>query len=222
MNTTQLDIIRRVSGPFNLNTYVLACKNTREAIIIDPGGPAESLMALVKGKGLIPLRILNTHGHADPFFSTHFFKNEFPVPSCLHGDDDDFFRDPDVREKTRKAVGLPPPYPADVRLAHGDVIRFGETTLTVIHTPGHTPGSSCFLCEGHLFTGDAIFVGEAGRTDLPGGNLPLLIDSIKTRIMPLDKKTMIHPGHHHGEEFESTLEKEMTENIYITDFILGS
>ncbi len=221
MKTINTDIIRRVSGPFNLNTYVLVCKNTREAVIIDPGGETDSLIFLMREKNLIPLRILNTHGHADSYFSTQAFKKEFPVPSCLHGDDDDFFRDPDVREKTRKAVGLPPPYPADIRLAHGDEIRFGETGLAVIHTPGHTPGSSCFLCEGHLFTGDAIFVGEAGRTDLPGGNLPQLIESIKTRIMPLDLQTIIHPGHHHGEEFESTLEKEMTENIYITDFILG-
>ena len=220
MNTSFLEIIRRVSGPFNLNTYVLSCKNTREAVIIDPGGETDSLISLMREKSLIPLRILSTHGHTDQVFSTPVFKKEFPVPSCLHGADDDFFRDPDVREKTKKAVGLPPPYPADIRLSHGDEIRFGEIFLMVIHTPGHTPGSSCFLCEGHLFTGDAIFVGEAGRTDLPGGNLPQLIDSIKTRIMPLDKKTIIHPGHHHGQEFESTLEKEMTENIYITDFIL--
>ncbi|MFA5902341.1 MAG: MBL fold metallo-hydrolase [Desulfobacula sp.] len=220
MTTIQSDIIRRVSGPFNLNTYVLVCKKTRAALIIDPGGPAEALAALVREKDLAPLRILNTHGHADQVFSTPSFKQDFDIPSCLHGDDDDFFRDPDVREKTRKAVGLPPPYTADIRLAHGDMIRFGKIFLTVIHTPGHTPGSVCFLCEGHLFTGDAIFVGEAGRTDLPGGNLPLLIESIQTRIMTLDLHTIIHPGHHQGEEFESTLEKEMKENIYITDFIL--
>ncbi len=217
-----MDIIRRVSGPFNLNTYVLICKNTRETVIIDPGGSTESILSLIKEKNLIPVRILNTHGHADQIFSTVSFKKMFPVPSCLHEADDDFFKDPEVREKTRKAVGLPPPYPADIRLAHGNVIRFGKCFLTVLHTPGHTPGSACFLCEEHLFTGDAIFVGEAGRTDLPGGNLPLLIESIKTRIIPLDKKTIIHPGHHHGEEFESTLEKEMAENIYITDFILNS
>jgi glyoxylase-like metal-dependent hydrolase (beta-lactamase superfamily II) len=216
----EMEMIRRVSGPYNLNTYVLACKKTREALIIDPGGPAEDLAALVREKGLKPLWILNTHGHADQVFSTPSFKQNFDIPSCLHGADDDFFRDPEVREKTRRAVGLPPPYPADVRLAHKDEIRFGKICLTVIHTPGHTPGSVCFLCQGRLFTGDAVFVGEAGRTDLPGGDLPRLIESIRVRILPLDKKTIIHPGHHHGQEFESTLEREMKENIYITDFIL--
>ncbi len=214
-----IEIIRRVSGPFNLNTYVLICKVSRESVIVDPGGPAQSLVALIRKKNIIPLRILNTHGHADPVFSTLSFKKEFTVPSCLHGDDDDFFKDRTVQEKTRKAVGLSPPYPADIRLADKDEIRFGKSCLTVIHTPGHTPGSACFLCEGRLFTGDAIFVGEAGRTDLPGGDLPRLIESIRNRIIPLDKKTVIHPGHHQGEEFESTLEREMTRNIYITDFI---
>ncbi len=214
------DMIRRVSGPYNLNTYFLVCKQTRESVIIDPGGSAKTLTTFIKEQKITPIKILNTHGHADQFFSTEEFKKTFPVPSCLHAEDDRFFKDPAVQEKTRNAVGLPPPYPADIELADKDVIEFGETNLAVIHTPGHTPGSICFLCEDHLFTGDAIFVGEAGRTDLPGGNLDQLIDSIKIRILPLDKKTIIHPGHHHGEEFESTIEREMKENIYITDFIL--
>lgn len=219
--TENMEIIRRVTGPYHLNTYVLICQTTQETIIIDPGGPARDLLSLIKEKGLRPLTILNTHGHADPVFSTLEFKGQYDIPSCIHGDDDDFFRDPDVREKTRNAVGLPPPYPADIRLKDQDEIWFGKNLLTVIHTPGHTPGSVCFLCRGRLFTGDAIFVGEAGRTDLPGGNLPQLIDSIQKRIIVLDKKTVIHPGHHHaGQDFESTIEREMKENIYITDFIL--
>ncbi|MBU1340687.1 MAG: MBL fold metallo-hydrolase [Proteobacteria bacterium] len=213
-------MIRKVSGPYNLDTYFLICKTTKKAVIIDPGGPANDMISFIRKLKILPVKILNTHGHADQFFSFETFKKTYPVPSCLHGRDDLFFRDPEVREKTRQAVGLPPPYPADIELVDQEVIFFGNSRLTVIHTPGHTPGSVCFLCEGNLFSGDAIFVGEAGRTDLPGGDLDLLIDSIKTRILPLDKKTIIHPGHHHGDEFESTLEKEIQQNIYITDFIL--
>ena len=98
---------------------------------------------------------------------------------------------------------------------------FGRSGVKVVHTPGHTPGSVCFLCEDHLFTGDAIFVGEAGRTDLPGGDLDQLIDSIRNRILPMDKDTVILPGHHHtGDAAHSTIGREMKENIYITDFIL--
>ncbi len=217
----QAEIIRRVSGPYNLNTYIITCKETRKAVIIDPGGQTESLLTFIGNENIIPVKILNTHGHADQFFSTEKFKKSYPIPSCLHKDDDTFFKDPDVQRKTKQAVGLPPPYPADIRLSDLDIVKFGNADLTVIHTPGHTPGSVCFLTEDHLFTGDALFVGEAGRTDLPGGNLDMLIHAIKNRILPLPKKTIIHPGHHHtGDDIQSTIEKEMKENIYITDFIL--
>ena len=218
---SQIQIIRRVTGPYNLNTYFLACKKTRKAVIIDPGSPADALVNFIGEQHIVPEKILNTHGHADQFFSMDDFKKQFDIPYGLHGADDSFFQNPDVQERTRKAVGLPPPYPADFCFQDNETICFGQAALKVIHTPGHTPGSVCFLCDDHLFTGDAVFVGEAGRTDLPGGDLPQLIESIKTRILPLDKKTMIHPGHHHtGDPAQSTLEQEMKTNIYITDFIL--
>ena len=217
----QVDIIRRVSGPYNLDTYFLVCGRTRKTIIIDPGAPVVEVIEFIREHDMVPDKILNTHGHPDQFFSTDEFKKVFPIPSCLHSADEAFFRDPDVRAKTKKAVGLTPPYPADVRLEHDDEISFGAAALTVIHTPGHTPGSACFLCGEHLFTGDTLFIGEGGRTDLPGGNLPELIESIRTRILPLGSRTIIHPGHHReGDPAHSTLEKEMKDNIYITDFIL--
>lgn len=214
-------MVQKMSGPYHLNTYFLICDQTRQSVIIDPGGSTKDILMVLEEQKIDPVRILNTHGHADQTFSTPIFKKAHSIPSCLHKADDLFFRDPKIREKTRKAVGLPPPYSADIQLKDGDKIFFGQTQLTVVHTPGHTPGSICFLCEDHLFTGDAIFVGEAGRTDLPGGNLEQLIDSIKNRILPMDKRTFIHPGHHHtGTAVWSTIEQEMKDNIYITDFIL--
>lgn len=216
-----IDIIRKASGPYHLNTYILVCSESRKAVIIDPGGTADQLSGFIAGEKLIPVRILMTHGHADQFFSMNQFKKIHQIPYCVHEEDDFFFKDVKVQEETRRMVGLPPPFPADIKLSDNDEICFGKGVIKTIHTPGHTPGSVCFLCENHLFTGDAIFVGEAGRVDLPGGNLDRLIDSIKTRILVLDKKSVIHPGHHHiGDPFESTIEKEMKNNIYITDLIL--
>lgn len=138
-------IISRVSGPHNLNTYFLVCKKTRKTIIIDPGGSTRSLIEFIQKENMVPEKIVNTHGHADQDFSTKTFKKHYPIPNCLHSADDIFFRDPIVREKMEKSVGLPPPYPAEIALTDKDVISFGQTFLSVIHTPGHTPGSVCFL-----------------------------------------------------------------------------
>lgn len=219
MRLTQM--LRRITGPYNLNTYFLVCRQSRQTVIIDPGGTAEDIADFIRENDLIPNKILLTHGHADQFFSMEAFKKIASIPYCLHGADDDFFKNPDVRAQTKRSVGLPAPYPADIRMSDGHTVAFGRCELAVIHTPGHTPGSICLLCEDHLFTGDAIFVGEAGRTDLPGGNLHYLIDSIRVKILPLDKKTVILPGHHHtGNPSWSTIEQEMKTNIYITDFIL--
>lgn len=213
--------LRRITGPYHLNTYFLVCKESRKAVIIDPGGTVEEIADFIRENEIIPDKVLLTHGHADQFFSMEAFKKIAGVPYCLHEADDDFFKDPEVRRKTKQSVGLPPPYPADIRMQDGDTVTFGCCELAVIHTPGHTPGSVCLLCEDHLFTGDAIFVGEAGRTDLPGGNLHCLIDSIRVKILPLDKNTVILPGHQRtGEPSRSTLAQEMKTNIYITDFIL--
>lgn len=217
----EIDILRRMSGPYNLDTYFLVCRQTGEAIIIDPGDDTRSVLGFIRKNKITPTKLVHTHGHADPFFSTKGFKQTHNIPSCLHVQDNLFFKDPDVRAETYRLVGLPPPYPADIELSHEDRICFGRESLSVIHTPGHTPGSVCFLWKNHLFTGDALFAGEAGRTDLPGGNLSQLISSIRDRIMVLDKKTIIHPGHHHaGSRTQTTLEKEIRDNIYITDFIL--
>ncbi|HCY84114.1 MAG TPA: MBL fold metallo-hydrolase [Desulfobacteraceae bacterium] len=212
---------RIMSGPYHLNTYVLVCEDTCQCLIIDPGGRAEDLAQYLNSRGLTPALVLLTHGHADQFFVCESFKMIWNIPYCLHRADDEFFRDPDVRTAIRNAVGLPPPHPADRPLDHGDQLRFGNQTASFIHTPGHTPGSSCILWKNRLFTGDTLFVGEAGRTDLPGGDLNTMISSIRDRILPLPPQTLIFPGHHHPGTAESTnLEREMAENIYITDFIL--
>jgi len=96
----------------------------------------------------------------------------------------------------------------------------GTLNIEVIHTPGHTPGSVCYLVGGNLFTGDTLFVGVAGRTDLIGGSLNTLIKSIEKKLIVLPKQTIVWPGHDYGESPTSTIGREMEGNPYITDFIL--
>lgn len=127
-----------------------------------------------------------------------------------------------VKEQSSKELGLPPPDPADKSLKDGEVLEVGSLGIEVIHTPGHTPGSVCFHVNGNLFTGDTLFVGAVGRTDLTGGSLDTLLESLEKRVIVLPKDTVIWPGHDYGETPTSTIGREIKENPYITDFILSS
>jgi glyoxylase-like metal-dependent hydrolase (beta-lactamase superfamily II) len=190
-------------------------------VIIDPAGDEDKLLGLIQTEGLRVKYILNTHGHADHVLGNQKLKGLLNVPVCMHEADDAFFSDPAVREKSSQELGLTPADPADIRLKDGDVLELGTLKIEVIHTPGHTPGSACYLIGENLFSGDTLFVGAAGRTDLIGGSLDTLIESIKKRLIVLPKQTVVWPGHDYGETPTSTIGREMEENPYITDFILG-
>ncbi|MCU0615045.1 MAG: MBL fold metallo-hydrolase, partial [Desulfobacterales bacterium] len=164
--------------------------------------------------------ILNTHGHADHVVANQKLKQIFSVPVCMHKADDAFFSDSNVRKITTKELGLPPPEPADILFKDEDIFKVGNLSIKVLHTPGHTPGSSCFLVGGNLFTGDTLFVGAVGRTDLTGGSLNTLLESLGKKIIPLPPETKIWPGHNYGDTPTSTIARETEENPYITYFLL--
>ena len=218
-------IIRQILiGVYDVNSYLVACPQTKEAVIIDPAGEEERLLSIIEQEGVNIKYILNTHGHTDHVMANQRLKKilseQGDVPVCMHEADVQFFSNPVIREKSAPELGLPPPEPADIQLKDGDTLKFGNLYIEVIHTPGHTPGSVCFLVEGNLFTGDTLFVGAAGRTDLSGGSLDTLIESLEKRVITLPKETIVWPGHDYGDTPTSTIGREMEENPYITDFIL--
>jgi glyoxylase-like metal-dependent hydrolase (beta-lactamase superfamily II) len=214
-------IVKQVKvGAFQVFTYIVACSETRKAVVIDPAGEEERLLSLIKEEAFIIEYILNTHGHADHLLANERLKEVLSIPTCMHELEIQFFSQKEVRELTAKELGLQPPGPADEALKDGDILKVGTIEIKVIHTPGHTPGSVCYLIEGNLFTGDTLFVGAAGRTDLTGGSLDMLLDSIEKKILTLPKETVLWPGHDYGDTPSSTLGREMEENVYITDFIL--
>ncbi|MFZ5797581.1 MAG: MBL fold metallo-hydrolase [Desulfobulbus sp.] len=224
MNTEQAhaDIARLVTGNFRVNTYLVSCRKTGEGVVIDPGGEPDRILAAIHSAGLTIKYILNTHGHADHRLANHDLREALKVPVCLHEDDDEFFARPEIRKISAKELGLSVRDRADVRLRDGDLLQVGELEFAIIHTPGHSPGSVCFLTAGNLFTGDTLFVGDVGRSDLTGGSFATLLQSIKERIITLPPETVVHPGHDYGETPTSTLAWELRENPYITDFILAS
>jgi glyoxylase-like metal-dependent hydrolase (beta-lactamase superfamily II) len=223
MNTMTQPIIRQLLvGPFAVFTYIVACPQTKQGVIIDPAGENEKILAALREEGIRVRYILNTHGHADHVLENEALKHAVSAPTCMHEADNRFFTSDAMKELSIKELGLPPAGAVENELRDGDLLEVGTLVIKVIHTPGHSPGSVCFYVEGNLFTGDTLFVGAAGRTDLTGGSLDTLIESIEKKILALPKDTVIWPGHDYGDTPASTIGREMEENPYITDFILDT
>lgn len=183
-----------IVGPLETNCYLFFCPETRECAVIDPGAEADQIFPLITHLNLRPVIILNTHGHVDHTGANAEIKDRYRVPIALHQNDL-----PLIEENIQLEFGLmlgarPTPRP-DRLLADGDEIRIGQTGLKVIHTPGHSPGSVCYYTHGILFSGDTLFCGGVGRTDLPGGSWKDLICSLRTRVMNFPDETVVLPGH---------------------------
>lgn len=212
-----LSIFIEPSGPQRVFTYLVACPESGEALLIDPGGPAPVLAKRLHQKGWRLSFIVNTHGHGDHMAGNGCWAGATGARVAIHRLDWEFFRNPERQAETR-AEGYPPLTRADLLLHDGQRLPLGKQQAQVLHTPGHTPGSICLYFPGHLFTGDTLFVGAAGRTDLPGGSISQLIASLEEKIMPLPDDTLIWPGHDYGETPTSTLGREKVNNPYLTDF----
>lgn len=208
---------RFVVGPLAVNAFIIGCEEKREAIIIDPAGSEDMLADYIKDSGLSLKYIINTHGHPDHTSGNERMKTLTGAPVLMHEEDDKLFRDPQV-SSVFKAWGLDPSPPADGYLSDGDEIVVGNLKFNIIHTPGHSPGSICLYGEGHILTGDTLFVGAVGRTDLPGGSMDTLIKSLKEKIFPLPDETIVLPGHDYGDAPKSTIGREKKTNPYLTEF----
>ena len=200
-------------GPFQTNAYILGCDETKEAVIIDPGFEADTILAKVDALGVKVVKILLTHGHVDHVSAVAAVKAATDAPVYIHEEDTDQYL---MAPKLGQYFGIQTedPPPPDHTVAEGDEVTFGKETLKVVHTPGHTPGGVCFLSEsaGIVVAGDTLFQRGIGRTDLPGGSMRTLFASIKDKIYALDDATRVLPGH--GPE--TTVGEEKTGNPFVT------
>lgn len=179
--------------------YLVGCEKTRRAMVIDPGADVERIVSVAQDERLSIELIVNTHGHGDHTGGNAALKERTAARVVLHAFDRVY-------------------YPAaDVFLSDESPLHLGEITLYVIHTPGHTPGGICLYAEGNLFTGDTLFVGDSGRTDLPGGHRMTLGASIR-RLMQLPDETVVWPGHNYGPMPSSTIGWEKRHNINAREY----
>jgi len=191
-----MQITTIIVGPFAVNCYLLVCPQTKEAVIIDPGDDAERLVNTLHEQRIQTIRALITHAHLDHIGGLSDLASEFAVDISLHPADHSLYqRLPDQGFRFGRHFQKPPTV---THLLHeGDWVSLGKTALRVIHTPGHTPGGICFLAEKDkiLFTGDTLFAGSIGRTDLEGGNESTLLHSIHSKLLSLPDDMVVYPGH---------------------------
>ena len=185
-----------VVGELGVNCYLLADSETKEGVVIDPGGEAERILAAVGNSGIRVLSVLNTHGHFDHIGGNRRVAEATGAKLSINREDEPFLTraSTSARMYGLKAEDSPPP---SSYLAEGDTVRFGRHEIRVIHIPGHSPGGSCFYLEkeGILISGDSLFADSIGRTDLPGGSQALLVSSIRAKILTLPEATRVFPGH---------------------------
>jgi len=194
--------------------YLVWCPRTKEALVIDPGGDEELILERIKEKGLILKYIVNTHGHGDHTHGNMKLKAFTGAEIIMHEEDDKMFNSPMGQEMSR-SFGFTPSPDADILAKDGDEIVVGDVSLKVIHTPGHSPGGICLYGGGHLFTGDTLFVGGIGRTDLPGASTSQFMQSIKEKLLTLPGETMVWPGHDYGMSPSSTINDERKTNPWL-------
>lgn len=207
-----MEIRQRPVGPFQMNAYLVFDPATKDAVVIDPGDEIDSLLTEIRQEKLKVHYILLTHGHIDHVAFAEDLHQELKVPMLLHPDDHQMAQ---AAPQQAAMFGLPPgPVPRiDGTLEAGQRVEAGTLWFEILHTPGHSPGSVTLVSEGLAFSGDVIFAGSIGRTDLPGGDLKTLLGSIWDKIVPLGKGCRLYPGHGPA----TTVEAEMRSNPFLQE-----
>ncbi len=198
-------------GPFSTNCYIVGAEAGGEGMIIDPGDKAGRILKRAEEHKLDIKLIVLTHGHIDHTGALKKVKEKTGVDVAVHADDAESLG----KQPLGVLLGLfyPTPLPPDRLLQDGDSIDVGGLHFKVLHTPGHSPGGICLVGEGVAFSGDTLFEGSIGRTDLPGGDYDKLMGSIQTKLMMLPDDTIVYPGH----GGQTTIGAERRGNPYLQD-----
>jgi hydroxyacylglutathione hydrolase len=190
----QMKYERIVVGALETNCYLVYCEETRKCAVVDPGADADRIISLIDTKEFVPSVLINTHGHIDHVGANKDIKEKFGIPLCIHASDSRML-DNILATTMGLFLGAKKSPKPDRFLEDGDEIQVGNKVLKVIHTPGHSPGSISLAGDGFLLTGDVLFCGGVGRTDLPGGSWKDLEESIRNKIYTFPDATEVLPGH---------------------------
>jgi len=205
------------------NCWIIAGKPGQECIIVDPGMPdiSHEITAIIEENNLKPVAALITHGHLDHTYSVKPLADGYGIASYIHSEDREYLLKPQGAHGAEFIATLDAmsfEEPADTRnLRHGDLLEILDMKITAIHSPGHTKGSTMFSINDQLLvSGDVLFAGSIGRTDLPSGSAEAMVKTLKTRVLPLNDDLRVLPGH--GPE--TTIKFERKNNPYLKELRL--
>lgn len=205
-----MKVIRIPAGIYAANCYIVYSDKTKHGIIVDPGGDSDKILKIIEDKNINIDYIILTHGHGDHIGGVIQLLNELEVPLLVHQDDLDMISDANMNLSNIMPIGSVE-LEADRLLKDGDSIKFGDLEAQIIHTPGHTKGGICIKIGDNLITGDTLFQGSIGRTDLTGGDYDTIISSIKDRLLNFPEDTIVWPGH----GAQSTIGSEKRNNPFL-------
>jgi len=206
-----MKIVQIPNGAFVENTYLVIDEAAAQCAVIDPGEEADRILHEIARTGARATAIWITHAHLDHVMGVARVRRETAAPVYLHPADRELY-DRAVQQGFAFGVAVEPPPAPDGALVAGDTIQVGQLRFAVRHAPGHSPGSVCLVGEGVVFTGDVLFAGSIGRTDLPGGDVDTLLRSIERELLTLPDSTIVYSGH--GPE--TTVGHERRTNPFLT------
>ena len=194
-----LVILQMQIGPMANFVYVIGCPASGEAAVVDPGWDAAAILKGAEKAGLAIKTIIVTHSHMDHVNALAALRQEVEATVYVH---------------SRELAAIQRIDAAAVAVEDGAEVALGDHKVVLLHTPGHTPGSQCLLVQGRVLTGDTLFNGSIGRSDLPGSSPTQLFESLN-RLKALDPATVVLPGHNYGERRSSTIEHELRTNPFL-------
>jgi len=201
-------------GPMMNFVYLIGCQESKEAAVVDPAWDVPAILKLAQDSDLKIRHILITHGHPDHINGLESLLEATDARIYIHSDEADYMRE------VARSFGMPTDF-MDRRstnfrmVSDGDTVRVGKLSVQFLHTPGHSPGSQCFLVENSLISGDTLFVDACGRVDMPGGDPEKMWWSLNHKLRALDDGTVLYPGHDYGDRPTSTIGEQKRTNSYM-------
>jgi len=197
----------------NVFSYLIGDEQAKECLLIDPADGHDMLIKEAESRDLVIKYIVNTHSHIDHVMGNKEMVRRTGAKIIIHEADAPGLAD--TPQQLLDMFGAVPSPPADILVSDGQEIQIGNIAIKVIHTPGHTPGGMCLFIDGMVFTGDTLFVGAIGRTDLPGSVHEDLEQSIRSKLYELPGETVVYPGHNYGMTPTSTIDQERRTNAFV-------